>query len=104
MVRRPAPIWTPRRLFLADVALVLVLSGLTEWAVWGSGAGVGMPIAGPRWFVAALPLLLDVPLLARRRYPLIAWTVMVSAVVLQAVSSGNSAEGLELLIPLGIGA
>jgi signal transduction histidine kinase len=104
MVRKLAPLWTARRLLLVDVVLVLVLSGITEWAVWGGDGVVGTAVDGPRWFTAALPLLLDVPLLARRRYPLGAWTVMVSGVVLQAVTSGNSAEGFELLAPLAIGA
>jgi signal transduction histidine kinase len=104
MVRKLAPLWTARRLLLVDVGLVLVLSGLTEWAVWGGDGVVGTAVAGPRWFTAALPLLLNVPLLARRRHPLIAWTVMIAGVVVQAVSSGNSAEGFELLLPLAIGA
>src|SRR3954454_11302093 len=104
MVRRLAPRCGARRPLLIDVALVLVLSALTEWAVWADGGPIGTPVDGPRWFTAALPLLLNLPLIVRRSHPLIAWTAMVSAVVLQAVSSGNSAEGFELLLPLAVGA
>jgi signal transduction histidine kinase len=62
------------------------------------------PIPGPRWLVLALPLLLNVPMLWRRSRPLLVWSLVLAGVVLQAVVSGNSAEGLELIYAWGVGA
>jgi signal transduction histidine kinase len=50
----------------------------------------------------ALPLLLDLPLAWRRRYPLTAALLVLSAIVLQSVISGDAAEGAELLFAVGI--
>jgi signal transduction histidine kinase len=64
--------------------------------------GAGNPIAGPRPLVLALPLLLDLPLAWRRIYPLAAELLVVSGFLLQAVVSGDAAEGGELLYASGI--
>jgi len=87
---------------LFDLALVAVLVVATEMLAW-SDHGPGEPIAGPQWLTATLPLLLDVPLLVRRRRPLLSWLLIIAGVALQAVVSRNSAEGLEILVPLAVG-
>ena len=82
-----------------DVAIVVVVTAISEWNTWVFGT-----VAGPRALTTALPLLLALPLLWRRRRPLLAVTLVMAGVVIQAVWSGNSAEGLELIIALAVAA
>jgi signal transduction histidine kinase len=92
MLRRPP---------LIDVALATLGTALTEWIVWISPS-VGNPVAGQRWLVTAWPLLLDVPLAWRRRAPLAALVLVLLGIDLQAALTSNSAEGLEVILPLGL--
>lgn len=87
---------------LADLAAGLVLIVAFESLAW-SHFGPGEHIAGPQWLTATLPLLMIVPLWWRRQYPLATWLLVLTGLVVQAVASQNSAEGLEILIPLAIG-
>jgi signal transduction histidine kinase len=80
-----------------DVAIVIAVTALTEWNAWVFGT-----VPGPRALTTALPLLLALPLLWRRKRPLLAVTLVMAGVVMQAVASGNSAEGNELLIALAV--
>jgi signal transduction histidine kinase len=80
-----------------DVAIVIVVTAISEWNTWIFGT-----VPGPRALTTALPLLLALPLLWRRRRPLLAVTLVMAGVVTQAVASGNSAEGLELIIALAV--
>jgi signal transduction histidine kinase len=84
-----------------DYVLALVGSALTEWMVWVS-PDVGNPIAGPRWATALLPLLIDVPLVARRSAPLASCVLVLAGIDLHAVATANSAEGLEILFPMAV--
>jgi signal transduction histidine kinase len=79
------------------------VAALIELDVWRRSGLLGTHIAGPRVLTAALPLLIGFPLLWRRRFPLLVWTVILAGVVAQAVASGDSAEGVELLLPLALG-
>ncbi|HEV7147006.1 MAG TPA: histidine kinase [Pedococcus sp.] len=88
--------------WLVDVAVGLVLMAMFESLAW-SRFGPGEHIAGPQWLTATLPLLMIVPLWWRRRYPLATWLLVLVGLVIQSVTSQNSAEGLEILIPLAIG-
>jgi signal transduction histidine kinase len=82
---------------IAAVAVVLV-------AITILGADVvGAPIAGPTWLVAAFPFLLGLPLLWRRIRPLEAWIVIMGALVVQAVVTADSPEGLEVIFAVGAG-
>jgi signal transduction histidine kinase len=92
MKSRPTPV---------DYALALVGTGLTEWIVWVN-ADFGNRIAGPRWATALLPLLIDLPLIARRRAPLASCVLVFAGIDVHAVATGNSAEGLEILFPLAV--
>ncbi len=87
-----------QRALALDSAIVLFLAGSSEWRVWIVGN-----VAGPRWLTAALPLLLDLPLLARRRVPLLALALVIAGVVTQALASGNAAEGFFLVGPIAVG-
>ena len=99
MWRRLPPLPRPSRL---DWAIALVGAGLTELVVWTSR--LGTHVAGPHWFTASLPLLLDVPLAWRRLVPLPAWLLVLSGLVLHPLVTGHSAEGVELLYPAFVGA
>jgi signal transduction histidine kinase len=87
---------------LVDVAAGVVLIVTFESLAW-SHFGPGEHIAGPQWLTASLPLLMIVPLWWRRQYPLATWLLVLTGLVLQTVTSQNSAEGLEILTPLAIG-
>jgi signal transduction histidine kinase len=91
-----------RRPTSVDYVLALVGSALTEWIVWVS-PDVGNLIAGPRWATALLPLLIDVPLVARRIAPLASCVLVLAGIDLHAVATANSAEGLEILFPMAVG-
>ena len=88
---------------LPDLLAALFVAALIEVDVWRRSGVLGTHIAGPRWLTAALPLLLAVPLLWRRRFPLVGWALILAGVVAQALASGDSFEGLYLLVPLGLG-
>jgi len=85
----------------SDVALALLGAALTE-VVAARALGLGNPIAGPRPLVYALPLLLDLPLAWRRRYPLGVVLLVLSGIVVQSVVSSDATEGAELLYAVGI--
>ena len=82
-----------------DLALVAAVAAITEANVWRFNS-----VAGPKWLTAALPLLWALPLAFRRNRPLLVACLVVSGVVVQALASGNSAEGFELIIAAGVAA
>jgi signal transduction histidine kinase len=69
---------------IADAGLGVVAAGLTAVAAWGPPGLIGTTIAGPSWLLALLPLLMGVPLVLRRRAPLLMWTVIWAGIVLQS--------------------
>jgi signal transduction histidine kinase len=91
-----------RRSLALDWGIALAGTALTEWIVW-TGKGIGTAVAGPRWLTAGWPLLLDLPLAWRRRAPLFVWCLVLAGVNLQALWTGNSAEGLEVILPIAVG-
>lgn len=93
---RPAP---ARRARALDLAIALAVAAVTEWNVW-----VFHTLPGPKGLTTPLPLLLALPLLWRRTRPLAAVALVMAGVVLQAVATGNSAEGIELIVALGVAA
>jgi signal transduction histidine kinase len=88
-----------QRAFALDLAIVLTVTAVTEWNVW-----VFHTLPGPKWLTTPLPLLLALPLLRRRTHALLAVTLVTLGVVVQAVATGNSAEGFELLVAIGVAA
>lgn len=81
-----------------DAAAVVFVAVVTEWQVFSGSQFLGTHVAGPRWVTVPLPLLIAVPLLWRRRRPLLMCVLVIAGIVLQAVSSGNSPEGLQLIL------
>jgi signal transduction histidine kinase len=96
-VRLPLPRLLP------DLLAALFVTALVERDVWGRSGLLGTSIAGPRWLTASLPLFLALPLLWRRRFPLLVWTLILAGVAAQSLVSGDALEGLDLLVPLGLG-
>ncbi|MGH2934300.1 MAG: sensor histidine kinase [Gaiellaceae bacterium] len=85
--------------FVLDLAIVLAVVGITEWDVW-----VFHTYPGPKGLTAPLPLLLALPLFWRRTRSLLVVALVIAGVVLQAVATGNSKEGIELIVAVGIAA
>src|SRR3954452_14342620 len=100
---------TLSRTTLLDVAVVLFVTAVTEWAVFESREHISTPIAGPRWLTVPLPLLIALPLLWRRSRPLLVTALVMAGFAAQAVASGHTPEGLQLiliwvLVPYGVAA
>ncbi len=81
-----------------DLGLAVAALALTGVATWVRPNPVGDPVLGPEWMRAIYPLLLAGPLAWRRVFPLGAFSVTMGAVVLQAVVSGHSVEGLHNIV------
>jgi signal transduction histidine kinase len=95
--RRTAPL-------ALDILIAAVSCALVEISTWVNPNPIGDRIAGPTWFVACLPLFFSAPLGWRRSRPLLAWSVVLAGLVSQALATGNSPEGFELMLPLAVGA
>ena len=85
-----------------DLILVVIGVVLTAVAVWSANV-ISTPFAGPAWLKVVWPLLIGAPLALRRRAPLLGWTIIWAGISLQALITGNSPEGLELIFVLGVG-
>ena len=97
-----------RTLLLLDVAAVVFITVAWELQVFSSG-GPGSHVAGPKWLTVALPLVIALPLVWRRSAPLVVCALVLAGVSLQAVVSGDSPEGLGvillwLLVPFSVAA
>ena len=95
LFRPPAP----RLAFALDLAIVLTVTAVTEWNVW-----VFHTLPGPKGLTTPLPLLLALPLFWRRTRALLVVTLVIAGVLLQSVATGNSAEGIELIVAVGVAA
>jgi signal transduction histidine kinase len=93
-----ARLYGPRVMTLLEVAAVLFVTGAWEWQVVTSGGQVGTHVAGPKWLTVPLPLVIALPLLWRRRAPLLTCSLAMAGLVLQAIVSGDSPEGLGLIL------
>ncbi|HVU78893.1 MAG TPA: histidine kinase [Gaiellaceae bacterium] len=85
--------------FLLDLAIVLAVAVIAELNVW-----VFDSVPGPAWLTAALPLLIALPLLWRRAHALPVVALVFGGIVLQAVASGDSAEGFQLVVASAVAA
>ena len=86
-----------------DAVAALVGLAVAETVCWVHPNPLGGPVAGATWLLVVYPPLLALPLAWRRRSPLAAFAITMSAVVLQAVVTGDSAEGLHNLFCMGAG-
>jgi signal transduction histidine kinase len=92
----------PGRALALDLSLALIGVVLTAVAVWSVNV-IGTPFAGPTWLKVIWPLLIGAPLALRRRAPLLGWTIVWAGISLQALITGNSPEGLELMFVMAVG-
>jgi signal transduction histidine kinase len=89
---------------LLDAGLAILGVGLTALAAWDPTRLIGSPIAGPPWLRAALPLLIGVPMVLRRRAPLIMWLTVWTGIALQDLVTQDLPQGLEFMFVLFTGA
>jgi signal transduction histidine kinase len=83
----------------ADAGLGIVAAGLIAIAGWGSPRLIGSEaIAGPSWLLTLLPLVMGVPLVLRRRAPLLMWLVIWAAIALLFLLAENSLRGLAWML------
>jgi signal transduction histidine kinase len=94
MARKPKA----RLVTALDLVLVVFIAAVTEWAVFSSQEHISTPIAGPRWLTVPLPLLIALPLLWRRSRPLLVCALVMAGVVAQALASGHTPEGFQLIL------
>jgi signal transduction histidine kinase len=92
---RPFSRW--RQPLLLDLLVVAGLTAVTLWHVW-----VRADVAAPLWLRLVWPLFLDLPLLWRRRLPLVSLAVISAAIVLQALFGSEAAQGFELVGPVAV--
>jgi signal transduction histidine kinase len=92
----------PGRALALDLSLALIGVVLTAVAVWSVNV-IATPFAGPTWLKVVWPLLIGAPLALRRRAPLAGWIIIWAGISLQALITGNSPEGLELIFVLAVG-
>lgn len=81
-----------------DVGLVLFVAAGTELGAFSAHNPISDHIAGPRWLIVLWPLLIAVPLLWRRDRPLLVCALVSGGIVVQAVSSGSTPEGVQLIV------
>jgi len=81
---------------IADAGLGIAGGGLIAIAAWGPPPGlIGTAmIPGPLWLRALLPLFLGVPLVLRRRAPLLMWTAIWAAIALLSLLTHNAERGV----------
>ncbi len=71
---------------IVDAGLGIVAAGLIAVVAWGPPRLIGpTPITGPWWLRALLPLLLGVPLVLRRRAPLLMWIAIWAGMALALI-------------------
>jgi len=85
---------------IADAGIGIAAAGLTAAAVWGPPSLVDAAIVGPWWLLALLPLLMGAPLVLRRRAPLLMWTAIWAALVLQSMLTRDRLQGSEFTFVL----
>jgi len=85
---------------LLDAGLAVAGTGLIAVAAWVPPAPQCTAIAGTPWLRVVLPLLTGAPLAARRRYPLLMWTVMWAGISMQALITRNAPTTLGLTLVL----
>ena len=91
----------PGRALAADLSLGVI--GVVSTAVAVSSVNViSTAFAGPTWLKVIWPLLIGAPLALRRRAPLLACTIIWAGISLQALITGNSPEGLNLIFVWGV--
>ena len=82
---------------IGDAALVVFVAGGTWLGVFTRRNPVSSHVAGPRWLAIAFALAIALPLFWRRSRPVLVCAVIAAGIVAQALASGNTPEGLQLI-------
>jgi signal transduction histidine kinase len=86
---------------IADAGMGIAAAGLIAVAAWGSPRLIGSEaVTGPSWLLALLPLLMGVPLVLRRRAPLLTWLAIWAGIALLSLLADNSLRGLAFMFVL----
>jgi signal transduction histidine kinase len=86
---------------VVDAGMGIAAAGLIAVGAWGSPRLIGSEaISGPWWLLALLPLLLGMPLVLRRRAPLLMWLAIWAAIGLLSLLADNSLRGLAWIFVL----
>jgi signal transduction histidine kinase len=86
---------------IVDAGPGIAAAGLIAVAAWGSPRLIGSEaIAGPSWLLALLPVLIGVPLVLRRRAPLLMWLVIWASIELLSLLAHNLLRGLAWMFVL----
>lgn len=83
-----------------DVTLALSLLAWGQSEVWGDGAEV---LIGPDWANAATYAFMSLVLLVRRRWPILALTAQVTALIALSIPAGGTSQSLGWLLALAAG-
>src|SRR5690348_11429509 len=104
---RYMPAWRPftavRPSVVLDRGLAVLGTGLIAFAAWSPAWLAGSPIGGPLLLRAALPFLLGVPLLARRRRPLLVWSLIWAGISLYTLVAREAPATLGVTVVLLVG-
>ena len=98
LARRPFPAVRPS--VVLDSGLAVLGIGLIAFSAWAPPRLAGTPIEGPLLLRAALPLLIGLPLLARRRRPLLVWSLIWAGVTLAALVTGQAPATIGVTVVL----
>ena len=93
----PSP--DPRVLDVAITVVFVVISQLDVWAPWGDG-GEQMSYDGPLWISSALMLVAIVPMLWRRRAPLVTAAALAGAMAVEVTLVSATATFLGAFVPI----
>ena len=85
---------------IADAGMGIAAAALTAVAAWDPPGLISTAIAGPSWLRALLPLLMGVPLVLRRRAPLLMWTAIWAGLALQDLITDRPPRGLAFMFVL----
>jgi signal transduction histidine kinase len=101
------PAWRPftavRPSVVLDRGLAVLGTGLIAFAAWAPAWLAGSPIGGPLLLRAALPFLLGVPLLARRRRPLLVWSLIWAGISIYTLVAREAPATLGVTVVLLVG-
>ncbi len=82
---------------VGDLALVGFILAASWCAVFTDNP-VSTRIGGPRWLAIAFGLVIALPLFWRRSRPVLVCAVIAAGIVAQALASGDTPEGLQLIV------
>jgi signal transduction histidine kinase len=92
-----------------DAGIALFVAAAVAVQVFAGNSQIGTPVDGPRWLTVPFIALVSVPLAWRRTRPLLVGCIVLGAIVVQGLVTGNTPEGIPfiviwVLVPYGLAA